>query len=60
MAFDKKEYNVEYKKNNIKRIPLDVSKEKYLEIKHHADSLNESVNGFIKRSIDEQIKRDKT
>ena len=29
------------------------------EIKAHAESMNESVNGFITRAIDETISRDK-
>lgn len=54
----KKEYNMEYAKSNIKRIPLDVQKDRYVEIKSHADKRGESVNGFIKRAIDETMERD--
>ena len=56
---NKKKYNIQYKKDNFKRIPLEVTKEKYEEIKSHADSRSESVNGFIKRAIDETIENDK-
>ena len=49
---------IEYAKNNLKRIPLDVQKEHYERIKAHAESRGESVNGFIKRAIDETIERD--
>lgn len=42
----------------MKRIPLDVQKDKYEEIKAHAERQNESVNGFIKRAIDETIEHD--
>lgn len=60
MTFDKKKYDMEYAKEKLKRIPLTVSKEKYEEIKAHAETRAESVNGFIKRAIDETIENDKT
>lgn len=56
---NKKKYNIEYKKANLKRVPLDLPLEKYEEVKDHAFSRSESVNGFIKRAIDEAISRDK-
>ena len=59
LAFDKKKYNVEYKRENLKRIPLDVPREKYDEIKTHSAARSETVNGFIKRAIDETISNDK-
>lgn len=46
-----------YNKNHIKRIPLDVQLGKYEEIKSVADSLGLPVNTFIKRCIDNEIKR---
>ncbi len=55
MAFDKNKYQYDYAKEKLKRIPLDVSKEKYTEIKSHADSIGESVNGYIKTAIDRRI-----
>ena len=54
----KKEYISKYKKDKLKRIPLDVTKEKAELIKAHAALRSESVNGFIKRAIDETIERD--
>ncbi len=51
----KTKYDIEYAKSKLKRIPLDVSKEKYQEIKETATNLGESVNGFIKKSIDLRI-----
>lgn len=48
----KTEYNIEYAKKNIKRIPLDVQKTKYEEIKAAAQIAGESVNGYIKKAID--------
>ena len=44
-----------YKKENIKRIPLDVQKDKYDEIKAAADKCGESVNGYIKAAIDKRL-----
>ena len=43
---------IKYKEKNIKRIPLDVQKEKYEEIKAAAEAAGESVNGYIKTAID--------
>lgn len=48
----KKAYNADYIKQNIKRIPLDVQKERYDEIKAAAEAAGESVNGYIKKAID--------
>lgn len=47
-----------YNATHVKRIPLDVQKDHYERIKVHADSRGESVNGFIKRAIDETMERD--
>ena len=46
-----------YAKKNLKRIPLDVQKEKYEEIKAAAEASGESVNGYIKKAIDERMER---
>lgn len=51
----KKNYDLGYAKENLKRIPLDVQKSKYDEIKAAADKAHESVNGYIKKSIDMRI-----
>ncbi len=45
----------EYKKTHVKRIPLEVSPDKYSEIKQSADNLGEKVNEFIKKAIDRRI-----
>ena len=54
----KQKYDIEYAKNNLKRVPLDLKIDKYNRIKAHAEQRGESVNGFIKRAIDETIERD--
>lgn len=55
---DKAKYDISYAKAKLKRIPLDVQKEKYKEIKMAADRSGESVNGYIKKAIDERMERD--
>ena len=59
MPFDKKRYDQEYKKTKLKRIPLDVPIEKYNQIKDHAEAHSETVNGFIKRAIEETMEKEK-
>ena len=54
----RKETMLKYARDNLKRVPFDVSKEKYAEIKAAADAAGESVNGFIKKAIDQRIERD--
>lgn len=48
-----------YWKERVRRIPLDMKPELYEQIKAHAVSRGESVNGFIKRAISETMERDK-
>ena len=56
---DKKtQYNLQYAKDKLKRVPLDLPKEYYSEIQAHAQGRNETVNGFIKRAISETMERD--
>lgn len=47
---------IQYQKENLKRIPLSVSKDFYKTIKESADARGMSVNGFIKTAIQEYIK----
>ena len=55
---NKKNYNANYAKTNLKRIPLDVQKEKYDQIKAAADTAGEKVNSYIKKAVDERMERD--
>lgn len=57
MSDQRKDYLYKYAKDNLKRIPLDVTKEKYDQIKAAADTAGESVNGYIKRAIDERLEK---
>lgn len=48
-----------YVKNNYDRIELTVPKGKKDQIKSHSELMEESLNGFINRAIDETMERDK-
>lgn len=54
----KTEYKNKWQSENCERISLVVPKGQKEIIKSHADSKGESLNGFIKRAIDETIERD--
>lgn len=58
MPFDKTQYNLKYAKEKLKRVPLDLTKEKYQEVKDAAERSGSSVNGFIKTAIDEKLDRE--
>lgn len=47
-----------YVKANYDRINVTIPKGRKDEIKAHAESCGESVNGFINRAIDETMQRD--
>ena len=53
-----KQAHYKYAKKAIKRIPLDVQKEKYDQIKAAADLAGETVNGYIKKAIDERLQKE--
>lgn len=55
---NKTAYNINYAKEKLKRIPLDVQKEKYDEIKAAADKAGLPVNRYIKTAINEKMERD--
>ena len=48
-------YNLKYSKDTYKRVPLDLRKEKYTEVKAAADAVGESVNGYIKVAIERRM-----
>ena len=58
LSEQRKEYLYDYQKAKLKRIPLDVPKEKYEEIKAAATAAGEKVNGYIKKAVDMRIERD--
>lgn len=47
--------SIKYKSSHIKRIPLDVQLEMYDRIKEASLKAGESVNGFIKKAIENRI-----
>lgn len=55
---NRNDYVNKFKRDNYKRIALEVKKSDYEKIKDHADSRHETVNGFIKRAINETIDHD--
>ena len=57
LSEQRKEYLYDYQKNKLKRIPLDVQKEKYEEIKTADTAAGKTVNGYIKIAIDERMER---
>lgn len=61
MAYSESAYKAakKYREKNIKRVPLDMQVTRYEELQAHAKARGESVNGFIKRAIDETMERDK-
>lgn len=49
---------LKYKKEKLKRVPLDMKKEKYEEIKISSEKVGETVNGYIKKAIDQRMDRE--
>ena len=48
---------LKYKAKAYKRIPLDMKIEEYEALKEYTDNIGESINGFIRRIIKENIKK---
>ena len=59
MPTNKPGYMLQYQREKLKRVPLDLTKEKYQEVKAAADRAGTSVNGYIKAAINEKIVREK-
>lgn len=57
MAYTEKQrdYSLQYAKDNLKRVPLDLKKEEYERLSAAAKSVDMSINGFIKAAINEKI-----
>lgn len=55
---NKAKYNMKYKKEHYKQIPLQITFDKYEEIKLSAEKHGEKVNTYIKIAIDERLSRD--
>lgn len=59
MAYNESSYKAAntYKKNNIKRVPLDMQITEYEQLKAAADACGEKVNEYIKNAIRERMKQ---
>lgn len=55
MSDERREYLKNYQKENLKRIPLDVSYDFYIKIQQTAYLNRKSINGFIKEAIAKAI-----
>ncbi len=55
----KKKGNRKWDAANLDRLSLAVPKGRKAEIQAHAQGMGETVNGFLKRAIEETIERDK-
>lgn len=56
---DKKaQYIIQYKRDNIKRVPLDMQKSFYEDLASAAKRAGESVNGYIKTAIQMRMKKE--
>ena len=53
----RKEYLKEYRKKNIRRIPLEVTHEFYARIKAYANERGRSVNNTIKFLLEDDLRR---
>jgi len=59
MAYNESSYKAAnaYKKQNIKRVPLDMQIAEYEQVKAAADACGERVNEYIKNAIRERMKQ---
>lgn len=51
----KQAYNINYTKDHYKRVPLDLTFEKYDAVKAAAQAAGEPVNRYIKNAIDRRL-----
>lgn len=50
-----KQSRYNYAKKNLKRIPLDVQKDQYDQLKTAADASGEKVNAYIKKAVSSRM-----
>ena len=58
-AFNKSAYDIQYKRDNLKRIPLDVPLSEYDLIKQAAQAAGQAVNTYIKQAIKQRMQTGK-
>lgn len=54
-----KSYSIEYAKARLKRVPLDLPLAKYQELADAAAAAGESINGYIKKAIEQRMARER-
>ena len=54
----KAKYDIEYAKNKIKRVPLDMQKSDYEKLQAAANAAGEKINAYIKKEIAERMERE--
>lgn len=62
MAYNEESYaaSKKYKKENIKRVPLDMQIEAYKELQAAADRAGEKINTYIKNAITQRVEREQS
>lgn len=55
---NKYKYINQYKKNNYKRVEINLSFETYTKIKTICDNTNQSVSGYIKAAINDKLENE--
>lgn len=54
-----KAYSLQYAREKLKRVPLDLQRSDYERLQIAAQQAGNSINGYIKRAISEKIERDR-
>ena len=54
----KTEYDIEYAKKHIKRVPLDMQKDAYEELQAASERAGEKINTYIKNAIKQRMERE--
>ena len=58
MEKERKEYLKNYRKEHLKRVAVDLDMVRYNRLMAHIGETGESASAFVKRAIEEQIRRD--
>lgn len=53
-----KRATIKYQREHLKRVPLSLKVEEYAQVKAAADSVGESVNGYIKSAVRARLSAD--
>ena len=56
----KTEYDIEYAKKHVKRVPLDMQKDAYEELQAAAERAGEKINTYIKNAIKQRMEREQS